>query len=290
MGRKSLGEEAHLSLFCPADLLKVLPLEKQALTEPYFYLSGSQRILCAARPLLAPYAPHLPAWVPQRKVAEVFNYPMSSIDKALEKLGGSSFVWAPEFQNRKSVWRSDDEILEVAGRKYQDAEAFFQAQKPVPFCKKLWDGVGPGLGLRDDVMRAAIRSKFSKDHKKLLKLLLSSSPHPLVYFKDDPYWGVLSDGTGENMLGRMLMEHRHEQLVLEKRSLFRSGFRKMSEVLDMIQKTRLPILSKVMELPSFYERDSTFIEETAADEEDSFGIAFASASSPEYKCVREYSL
>lgn len=61
---------------------------------------------------------------------------------------------------------------------------------------------------RIDVMREAVYAKFTQ-HPTLRKLLLSTGDAILV--EDSPtdyYWGCGADGTGQNMLGKLLMELR----------------------------------------------------------------------------------
>lgn len=67
--------------------------------------------------------------------------------------------------------------------------------------------------VKDDVMRIALRAKFS--NPELRYLLLSTGDEKIVEDSPtDPYWGVGKDGSGKNMLGILLMELR-EQLRYE---------------------------------------------------------------------------
>lgn len=66
-----------------------------------------------------------------------------------------------------------------------------------------WDEV------RDDVMLHALRSKFA--HPKLRAVLLSTGDRLLAEASpSDFYWGLGSTGTGENRLGKLLMQVRDE--------------------------------------------------------------------------------
>lgn len=61
-----------------------------------------------------------------------------------------------------------------------------------------------------DVMRKAVRAKFEQ-HEDLRALLLSTSDAKIVeHTENDAYWGDGGDGSGKNMLGRILMEVRAE--------------------------------------------------------------------------------
>lgn len=64
--------------------------------------------------------------------------------------------------------------------------------------------------VKDDVMRTAVRAKFTQ-HPKLREILLSTKEAILVeHTKNDSYWGDGGDGTGKNMLGKILVEIREE--------------------------------------------------------------------------------
>lgn len=74
--------------------------------------------------------------------------------------------------------------------------------------RKDWESV------KDQIMRKAVLAKFTQ-HDDLQELLLSTGDAKLVeHTTNDSYWGDGSDGSGKNMLGRILMEVR-EQLRLQ---------------------------------------------------------------------------
>lgn len=119
--------------------------------------------------------------------------------------------------------------IEIDGRVWPTSEHYFQAQKyfgtvheedirladsPMKASKMGRDRSRPlRVGwetVKDDVMRKAIRAKFAQ-HKFLHDLLLSTGKFVLVeHTKNDSYWGDGGDGSGANMLGRLLMELRDE--------------------------------------------------------------------------------
>ena len=64
--------------------------------------------------------------------------------------------------------------------------------------------------VKDDIMREAVLAKFTQ-HKDIAEILLSTKDAILVeHTKNDGYWGDNGDGTGKNMLGKILMEVREK--------------------------------------------------------------------------------
>ena len=69
-----------------------------------------------------------------------------------------------------------------------------------------WEAVKVG------VMRDAVTAKFTQ-HDDLRALLLSTGDAKLVeHTENDDYWGDGGDGSGQNMLGRVLMQVRDQLL------------------------------------------------------------------------------
>ena len=119
--------------------------------------------------------------------------------------------------------------LEIDGKTWPTSEHYFQAQKfaGTPHEEELraiespmkvalagrerhrplrpdWEEV------KDDVMRRALRAKFTQ-HDSLRELLLGTGESELVeHTKNDSYWGDGGDRTGGNMLGKLLVELREE--------------------------------------------------------------------------------
>lgn len=70
--------------------------------------------------------------------------------------------------------------------------------------RKDWESI------KDQVMRTAVLAKFTQ-HDDLRALLLSTGDAELVeHTTNDSYWGDGGDGSGENMLGRILTEVREQ--------------------------------------------------------------------------------
>lgn len=62
--------------------------------------------------------------------------------------------------------------------------------------------------VKDDIMRKAVLCKFST-HGNIRDILLSTGDEEIVENSPiDFYWGCGSDGSGKNMLGKILMEVR----------------------------------------------------------------------------------
>jgi N-glycosidase YbiA len=117
--------------------------------------------------------------------------------------------------------------IDLDGKLWPTSEHYFQAQKfvdrdrveairatPSPMIaarmgrsrnhliRDDWDRI------KDDVMHRAVLAKFSQ-HVSLRDLLLGTADAEIVeHTKNDSYWGDGGDGTGRNMLGRILMQVR----------------------------------------------------------------------------------
>ncbi len=126
-----------------------------------------------------------------------------------------------EFSNFKAY------PFELHGKTWRTVEHYFQAQKfagteheealrntPSPMVvarmgrsrkrplRADWEEV------KDDIMRQAVLAKFQQ-HAELRGLLLSTGAEEIVEKTTrDYYWGCGTDGTGQNMLGKILMEVR----------------------------------------------------------------------------------
>jgi len=74
-------------------------------------------------------------------------------------------------------------------------------RRDLPF-RADWDAV------KDDVMRVALRAKFTQ-HPALRALLLGTGDAVLVeHTRNDTYWADGGDGSGRNRLGELLVELR----------------------------------------------------------------------------------
>lgn len=119
--------------------------------------------------------------------------------------------------------------VEMKGKTWPTSEHYYQAQKHAgtPLEEKIRQTERPreafDLGrsqvgrhdwdkVKDAVMREVVLAKFTQ-HPDLRVLLLSTGNALLVeHTENDRYWGDGGDGSGKNMLGKVLMSVR-EQLA-----------------------------------------------------------------------------
>jgi ribA/ribD-fused uncharacterized protein len=126
----------------------------------------------------------------------------------------SNFAAFP-IRMRGKVWPTTEHYLQAqkfAGTDHE--EAIRQTPSPMIAARmgrtrkkplrRDWEAV------KDDVMREAVRAKFTQ-HAELSALLLATGDADLVeHTARDSYWGDGGDGSGKNVLGRILMEVRDE--------------------------------------------------------------------------------
>ena len=117
--------------------------------------------------------------------------------------------------------------IELDGQWWRTTEHYFQAQKflDTAYQEKIRQAPDPktaaNLGrsrsvplredwedIKDDVMRRAVLKKF-QTHAQLKSLLISTGNEEIVEnAPGDYYWGCGADGSGKNMLGKILQEVR----------------------------------------------------------------------------------
>ena len=121
--------------------------------------------------------------------------------------------------SRHPVW--------LKGQSWPTSEHYFQAQK-FPGTKheeEIRNASGPGEAARmgrdrkrplrkdwesvkDDIMRDVVLAKFTQ-HEDIKQVLLDTGDAELVeHTANDSYWADGGDGSGKNMLGKILMEVR----------------------------------------------------------------------------------
>ena len=110
----------------------------------------------------------------------------------------------PELENERRTFTFEESPIRVNDRAYPCSEDFLQNAKPTPFDVETWQPK------RDEVMRKALRAKFSSN-MPLREFLVSTFPHQLLSLKKDIYWAFDPDtGCGDNVLAEMLMQLRNE--------------------------------------------------------------------------------
>jgi ribA/ribD-fused uncharacterized protein len=103
------------------------------------------------------------------------------------------------FQAQKFAETTHEEAIRLASSPSMAAKMGRERRRPL---RKDWEQI------KDDIMREAVLAKFQQ-HPDLAKLLLSTGNAEIVeHTENDSYWGDGGDGSGLNMLGRILMETR----------------------------------------------------------------------------------
>jgi ribA/ribD-fused uncharacterized protein len=103
------------------------------------------------------------------------------------------------FQAQKFL---DPKLREQIRRSSEPGHAATQGRNRKMPLRRDWESV------KVDVMRKAVGAKFEQ-HRELASLLLATGDsHIVEHTANDSFWGDGGDGSGRNMLGRILMEVR----------------------------------------------------------------------------------
>jgi ribA/ribD-fused uncharacterized protein len=103
------------------------------------------------------------------------------------------------FQAQKFLEREHQEAIRQTASAMIAARMGRDRKRPL---RKDWESV------KVDLMRRAVLAKFTQ-HADLQQLLLATGEAKIVeHTRRDSYWGDGGDGSGRNMLGRILMEVR----------------------------------------------------------------------------------
>lgn len=119
--------------------------------------------------------------------------------------------------------------ITLHGKKWPTSEHYFQAQKfeDAKIREAIRSVKSPAVAarmgrdrdrrLRRDwesvkvgVMREALRAKFTQHHELRVMLVATGAAELVEHTERDLFWGDGGDGSGANMLGRLLMEVRTE--------------------------------------------------------------------------------
>lgn len=116
------------------------------------------------------------------------------------KLDGETWPTSEHyFQAQKFVGTKHETEVRKAANPKEAANMGRDRSRPL---RPDWESV------KDDIMHRVVYAKFSQ-HKALKELLLSTGDAVLVeHTVNDKYWGDGGDGSGKNMLGKILMEVR----------------------------------------------------------------------------------
>jgi len=103
------------------------------------------------------------------------------------------------FQAQKFAGTEYEEEIRLAATAMEAAKFGRDRNKPL---RKDWEQV------KYNIMKEAVLAKF-RTHDDIREILLSTGDSEIIEkTTDDYYWGCGSDGTGKNMLGKILMEVR----------------------------------------------------------------------------------
>jgi ribA/ribD-fused uncharacterized protein len=105
------------------------------------------------------------------------------------------------FQAQKFAGTEHEEIIRQEPSPMRAAQMGRERNRPL---RRDWERV------KDDVMFEALQAKFTQ-HPDLREHLLATGDAELIeHTRNDRYWGDGGDGTGRNMLGKLLMQLRAE--------------------------------------------------------------------------------
>ena len=105
------------------------------------------------------------------------------------------------FQAQKFAGTEHEEELRLVASPMVVARMGRSRQRPL---RKDWEIT------KDDIMREALRAKFTQNEELKKILLETGDAHLVEHTTNDRYWGDGGDGSGKNMLGKLLMELRDE--------------------------------------------------------------------------------
>lgn len=103
------------------------------------------------------------------------------------------------FQAQKFAGTEHEDQIRYATKPMKAANMGRERHRPL---RNDWEAV------KNDIMREAVMAKFTQN-KKLKSLLLATGDVKIIeHTSNDRYWGDGGDGSGNNMLGIILMEVR----------------------------------------------------------------------------------
>lgn len=128
----------------------------------------------------------------------------------------SNFYVAP-FELKGLKWRTSEHYFQAM--KFEGTEHFLELnkiEKPMDVARMGRDRTRPlradWEAVKNDIMYEALVCKF-ESHEELMNILVSTGDAVIVeHTKNDSYWGDGGDGSGKNMLGKLLMKLRNEKM------------------------------------------------------------------------------
>lgn len=105
------------------------------------------------------------------------------------------------FQAKKFEGTPDEEEVRIA--ETPNIAAKFGRQRSRPL-RSDWEQV------KDSVMYTALKAKFNQNTDIMKKLISTEGAELVEHTTKDAYWGDGGDGSGKNMLGKLLMKLRDE--------------------------------------------------------------------------------
>lgn len=103
------------------------------------------------------------------------------------------------FQSQKFIGTEFEEQVRMSSSPMEAANMGRDRSK---LLRKDWEEV------KDEVMRKAVLAKFKSNNDAKIILLSTGDEEIIEKTTKDYYWGCGNDGTGKNMLGKILMETR----------------------------------------------------------------------------------
>lgn len=120
------------------------------------------------------------------------------------KVGGKVYPTTEHYFQAAKFFKTDPEWAEAIRKAKTPNQSKRMGGSRAHKMNKNWDDV------RDEYMKKAIRYKVDQ-HKVFKRALLNTNTDVLIEAsRTDRYWGDGKDGTGKNMLGKVLMEVRDE--------------------------------------------------------------------------------
>lgn len=132
-------------------------------------------------------------------------YEFSNFYPSVIVIDDYSYATSENYYQSQKFYPDNMHIFKQIQLSKSPGDAFNTAHRYNLLVRKDWHA-----GYKNKVMLKVLREKF-KQHEILRQLLLSTENKLLVeHTEKDNYWGDAGDGSGKNMLGKLLMKVRSE--------------------------------------------------------------------------------